>query len=42
MPKIGLKGLHCSAKDNQKGIASAGAGYSGTLAFPKSGFQWFG
>jgi hypothetical protein len=38
----GPKGFHCSATADSKGRASAGACYTGTLAFPKNGFQWFG
>jgi hypothetical protein len=41
-PSIGQKGFHCSATDNGKGRATAGACYTGTIAFPKNGFQWFG
>jgi hypothetical protein len=36
------KGFHCRATNNAKGIPSAGACYTGTIAFPKNGFQWFG
>jgi hypothetical protein len=36
------KGFHCSATNDLKGIPSVGACYTGTLAFPKNGFQWFG
>ncbi len=38
----GPKGFHCRATNNAKGIPSAGACYTGTIAFPKNGFQWFG
>jgi hypothetical protein len=38
----GPKGFHCSATADSKGRPSAGACYTGTLAFPKNGFQWFG
>ena len=38
----GPKGLHCYATDDQKGHASGGACYKGTIAFPKSGFLWNG
>jgi hypothetical protein len=41
-PKNGPRGFHCSASNDSKGIPSAGACYTGTLAFPKNGFQWFG
>lgn len=40
--KNGPKGFHCSATADSKGRPSAGACYTGTLAFPKNGFQWFG
>lgn len=36
------KGFHCSASNDAKGRPSAGACYTGTLAFPKNGFQWLG
>jgi hypothetical protein len=36
------KGFHCSATDDAKGRPFAGACYTGTLAFPNNGFQWFG
>jgi hypothetical protein len=36
------KGFHCRATNNAKGIPSAGACYTGTIKFPKNGFQWFG
>jgi hypothetical protein len=36
------RGFHCRATDNKKGVPSAGACYTGTIAFPKNGFQWFG
>jgi hypothetical protein len=38
----GPKGYKCSAVDDAKGRASVGACYTGTAAFPKNGFQWFG
>jgi hypothetical protein len=38
----GPKGFHCRATNNGKGIASVGSCYTGTIAFPKNGFQWFG
>jgi hypothetical protein len=38
----GPKGFHCYATADSKGRPSAGACYTGTLAFPKNGFQWFG
>jgi hypothetical protein len=36
------RGFKCSATDDSKGRPFAGACYTGTLAFPKNGFQWFG
>ena len=36
------RGFKCSATDDSKGRPFAGACYTGTLAFPKAGFQWFG
>jgi len=38
----GPSGFHCRATDNAKGIPSVGACYTGTIKFPKNGFQWFG
>ena len=38
----GPKGYHCVATQDSKGLASVGACYKGTLAFPKSGFLWNG
>ena len=35
-------GFHCRATNNAKGVPSAGACYTGTIKFPKNGFQWFG
>jgi hypothetical protein len=35
-------GFHCRATDNAKGIPSLGFCYTGTIKFPKNGFQWFG
>ena len=40
--KNGPTGFHCSATADAKGRPSAGACYTGTLAYPKNGFQWFG
>lgn len=40
--KNGPTGFHCSATADSKGRPSAGACYTGTVAFPKNGFQWFG
>jgi hypothetical protein len=42
MLKNGPKGFHCTATADSKGRPSAGACYTGTPAFPKNGFQWFG
>jgi len=36
------KGFKCSATGDAKGRPSAGACYTGTLAHPNNGFQWFG
>jgi hypothetical protein len=41
-PTNGPKGFHCRATNNAKGIPSVGACYTGTIAFPKNGFQWLG
>ncbi len=38
----GPKGFHCRATADSKGRPSVGACYTGTPAFPKNGFQWFG
>jgi hypothetical protein len=38
----GPRGFHCRATDNAKGVPSVGACYTGTIKFPKNGFQWFG
>ena len=38
----GPKGFHCSATNHLKGVPSAGSCDTGTLAFPKNGFQSFG
>jgi len=35
-------GFHCRATTNAKGIPSVGSCYTGTIKFPKNGFQWFG
>ncbi len=37
----GPRGFHCWATTDLKGRPTAGACYTGTLAFPKNGFQWF-
>jgi hypothetical protein len=34
------RGFRCSASNDAKGRPFAGACYTGTLAFPKNGFQW--
>lgn len=36
----GPKGFKCRALDDAKGRPAAGACYTGTIAFPKNGFQW--
>jgi hypothetical protein len=36
----GPKGFHCTASDDSKGRPAAGSCYTGTIAFPKNGFQW--
>ena len=33
-------GFKCSAVDDAKGRPAVGSCYTGTLAFPKNGFQW--
>lgn len=38
--KNGPKGFKCSAVDDAKGRPSVGSCYTGTIAFPKNGFQW--
>ena len=38
--KNGPKGFKCSAVDDAKGRPAVGACYTGTIAFPKNGFQW--
>jgi len=40
--KNGPKGFKCFATDDGKGRPSAGACYTGTIAYPGNGFQWFG
>jgi hypothetical protein len=40
--KNGPKGFKCSAVDDAKGRPAVGACYTGTIAFPKNGFQWLG
>jgi hypothetical protein len=34
------RGFKCSAFDDAKGRPAAGSCYTGTIAFPKNGFQW--
>jgi hypothetical protein len=36
------RGFKCAATDDSKGRPFVGACYTGTPAFPKNGFQWFG
>lgn len=38
----GPKGYHCTGFTDDTGRATVGACYLGTVAFPKSGFQWLG
>jgi hypothetical protein len=38
----GPKHYHCVGTTDENGRATVGACYLGTLAFPKSGFQWLG
>jgi hypothetical protein len=38
----GPKGYHCFGTPDHTGRTTIGACYLGTVAFPKSGFQWFG
>lgn len=39
----GPKGYHCfSSFQDKRGYAIGGACYLGTLAYPRSGFQWLG
>ena len=38
----GPKGYHCYATLTHKGLASGGACFKGTWAFPRSGFTWNG
>ena len=40
VPKNGPRGFMCSAFDDKKGRPAVGACYTGTIAFPKNGFQW--
>jgi len=39
--KNGPRGFKCTAVDDAKGRPAVGSCYTGTLAFPKNGFQWF-
>jgi len=34
------RGFKCSAVDDAKGRPAVGSCYTGTVAFPKNGFQW--
>lgn len=36
------KGFKCSAAADSRGVPGAGGCYTGTVAFPKNGFQWLG
>jgi hypothetical protein len=38
--KNGPRGFKCSAVDDAKGRPAVGSCYTGTVAFPKNGFQW--
>jgi hypothetical protein len=38
--KNGPRGFKCSAVDDAKGRPAVGSCYTGTIAFPKNGFQW--
>jgi hypothetical protein len=38
--KHGPTGFKCSAFDDGKGRPAVGSCYTGTIAFPKNGFQW--
>jgi len=38
----GPRRYHCSSALDKRGYPFAGACYTGTLAHPKQGFQWFG
>ena len=38
--KNGPTGFKCSAVDDAKGRPAVGSCYTGTIAFPKNGFQW--
>jgi hypothetical protein len=38
--KNGPKGFKCFAVDDAKGRPAVGSCYTGTVAFPKNGFQW--
>lgn len=40
VPKNGPKGFKCFAVDDAKGRPAVGSCYTGTVAFPKNGFQW--
>jgi hypothetical protein len=36
----GPRGFKCSAVDDAKGRPAVGSCYTGTIAFPRNGFQW--
>lgn len=38
--KNGPAGFKCSAFDDARGRPAVGSCYTGTIAFPKNGFQW--
>lgn len=40
VPKNSPKGFKCFAVDDAKGRPAVGSCYTGTVAFPKNGFQW--
>ncbi len=40
VPKDAPKGFKCFAVDDAKGRPAVGSCYTGTIAFPKNGFQW--
>jgi hypothetical protein len=39
--KNGPTGFHCRATADAKGRPAVGTCYTGTIQFPKNGFQWF-
>ena len=38
----GPRGYKCSAVDDAKGRPAVGSCYTGTIRFPRNGFQWLG